>query len=135
MKSEEKLLKEMGISSWNLKKNFSFDGKHISKKDIKNIDKKFDVLTGKALMSTVGKFYQGTRYGVSVDPSSRHYARWVNSRKNYFKPYEINSIYIRSNKSTWLLINDHIEGFDLKSDAIIQLVGFQPSRTNQITII
>jgi hypothetical protein len=37
MKSEEKLLKEMGISSWTLKKNFSFDGKHIAKKDIKNI--------------------------------------------------------------------------------------------------
>ena len=37
MKSEEKLLKEMGISSWTLKKNFSFDGKHITKKDIKNI--------------------------------------------------------------------------------------------------
>ena len=37
MKSEEKLLKEMGIFSWTLKKNFSFDGKHITKKDIKNI--------------------------------------------------------------------------------------------------
>ena len=37
MKSEEKLFKEMGISSWTLKKNFSFDGKHITKKDIKNI--------------------------------------------------------------------------------------------------
>ena len=37
MKSEEKLLKEMGISSWTLKKNFSFDGNHITKKDIKNI--------------------------------------------------------------------------------------------------
>jgi DNA polymerase III psi subunit len=37
MKSEEKLLKEMGISSWALKKNFSFDGKQITKKDIKNI--------------------------------------------------------------------------------------------------
>ena len=37
MKSEEKLLKEMGISSWTLKKNFSFDGKHIFKKDVKNI--------------------------------------------------------------------------------------------------
>ena len=37
MKSEEKLLKEMGMSSWTLKKNFSFDGKHISKKDVKNI--------------------------------------------------------------------------------------------------
>ena len=37
MKSEEKLLKEMGISSWALKKNFSFDGKYITKKDIKNI--------------------------------------------------------------------------------------------------
>ena len=37
MKSEEKLLKEMGISSWTLKKNFSFDGTHISKKDVKNI--------------------------------------------------------------------------------------------------
>ena len=37
MKSEEKLLKEMGISSWTLKKNFLFDGKHIIKKDIKNI--------------------------------------------------------------------------------------------------
>ena len=37
MKSEEKLLKEMGISSWTLKKNFLFDGKHITKKDIKNI--------------------------------------------------------------------------------------------------
>jgi len=37
MKSEEKLLGEMGISSWTLKKNFSFDGKHITKKDIKNI--------------------------------------------------------------------------------------------------
>ena len=36
MKSEEKLLKEMGISSWTLKKNFSFDGKHITKKDVKN---------------------------------------------------------------------------------------------------
>ena len=44
MKSEEKLLKEMGISSWTLKKNFLFDGKHITKKDIKNIspeDSKF----------------------------------------------------------------------------------------------
>ena len=39
MKSEEKLLKEMGISSWTLKKNFSFDGKQIIKKDIKNISK------------------------------------------------------------------------------------------------
>ena len=37
MKSEEKLLREMGISSWTLKKNFSFDGNHITKKDIKNI--------------------------------------------------------------------------------------------------
>ena len=37
MKSEEKLLKEMGISSWTLKKNFWFDGNHITKKDIKNI--------------------------------------------------------------------------------------------------
>ncbi len=37
MKSEEKLFKEMGISSWTLKKNFSFDGKHITKKDIKNL--------------------------------------------------------------------------------------------------
>ena len=37
MKSEEKLFKEMGISSWTLKKNFSFDGKQITKKDIKNI--------------------------------------------------------------------------------------------------
>ena len=37
MKSEEKLLKEMGISFWTLKKNFSFDGTHITKKDIKNI--------------------------------------------------------------------------------------------------
>ena len=37
MKSEEKLLKEMGISSWTLKKNFSFDGKQITKKDVKNI--------------------------------------------------------------------------------------------------
>ena len=37
MKSEEKLLREMGISSWTLKKNFLFDGKHITKKDIKNI--------------------------------------------------------------------------------------------------
>ena len=37
MKSEEKLLKEMGISSWTLKKNFSFDGNHITKKNIKNI--------------------------------------------------------------------------------------------------
>ena len=37
MKSEEKLLKEMGISSWTLKKTFMFDGKHISKKDVKNI--------------------------------------------------------------------------------------------------
>ena len=37
MKSEEKLLKEMGISSWTLKKNFLFDGKQITKKDIKNI--------------------------------------------------------------------------------------------------
>ena len=37
MKSEEKLLKEMGISSWTLKKNFSFDGTHITKKDFKNI--------------------------------------------------------------------------------------------------
>ena len=37
MKSEEKLLKEMGISSWALKKNFLFDGKHITKKDIENI--------------------------------------------------------------------------------------------------
>ena len=37
MKSEEKLLKEMGISSWTLKKNFSFDGTYISKKDVKNI--------------------------------------------------------------------------------------------------
>ena len=39
MKSEEKRLKEMGISSWTLKKNFSFDGKQIIKKDIKNISK------------------------------------------------------------------------------------------------
>ena len=37
MKSEEKLLREMGISSWTLKKNFSFDGTYISKKDVKNI--------------------------------------------------------------------------------------------------
>ena len=37
MKSEEKLLKEMGISSWALKKTFLFDGKHITKKDIANI--------------------------------------------------------------------------------------------------
>ena len=37
MKSEEKLLREMGISSWTLKKNFLFDGKYVSKKDIKNI--------------------------------------------------------------------------------------------------
>ena len=37
MKSEEKLLKEMGISSWTLKKNFLFDGKYVSKKDVKNI--------------------------------------------------------------------------------------------------
>ena len=37
MKSEEKLLQEMGISSWTLKNNFLFDGKHITKKDIKNI--------------------------------------------------------------------------------------------------
>jgi len=36
MKSEEKLLKEMGISSWTLKKNFLFDGKYVSKKDVKN---------------------------------------------------------------------------------------------------
>ena len=39
MKSEEKLLKEMGISSWTLKKNFSFDGKKITKKGIKNISR------------------------------------------------------------------------------------------------
>ena len=39
MKSEEKLLKEMGISSWTLKKNFSFDGKQITKKGIKNISR------------------------------------------------------------------------------------------------
>ena len=37
MKTEEKLLKEMGISSWTLKKSFWFDGNHITKKDIKNI--------------------------------------------------------------------------------------------------
>ena len=37
MKSEEKLLREMGISSWTLKKNFLFDGKYVSKKDVKNI--------------------------------------------------------------------------------------------------
>ena len=37
MKSEEKLLKEMGISSWTLKKNFLFDGKYVFKKDDKNI--------------------------------------------------------------------------------------------------
>ena len=37
MKSEEKLLKEMGISSWTLKKNFLFNGKYVSKKDVKNI--------------------------------------------------------------------------------------------------
>ena len=37
MKSEEKLLKEMGISSWTLKKNFLLDVKYITKKDIKNI--------------------------------------------------------------------------------------------------
>ena len=37
MKSEEKLLKEMGISSWTLKKNFLFDGKYVFKKDVKNI--------------------------------------------------------------------------------------------------
>ena len=47
MKSEEKLLKEMGISSWTLKKNFSFDGKQITKKDIKNTEKLFDTLMGK----------------------------------------------------------------------------------------
>ena len=39
MKSEEKLLKEMGISSWTLKKNFLFDGKYVSKKDVKNISR------------------------------------------------------------------------------------------------
>ena len=39
MKSEEKLLREMGISSWYLKKNFSFDGKNISKKEIKEFSK------------------------------------------------------------------------------------------------
>ena len=37
MKSEEKLLREMGISSWTLKKNFLFNGKYVSKKDVKNI--------------------------------------------------------------------------------------------------
>ena len=36
MKSEEKLLREMGISSWTLKKNFLFDGKYVFKKDVKN---------------------------------------------------------------------------------------------------
>ena len=39
MKSEEKLLREMGISSWSLKKNFSFDGKNILKKEIKEFSK------------------------------------------------------------------------------------------------
>ena len=114
--------------------HISYAGK-IYKKDIKKVDGVFDALTGEALRSTVGKFYLGTRHGVSVDPSSRHYAQWVNSGKQYFKPYEINSIYIRSNNSTLLLINDHTEGFDLNSDAIIQLFDFKPSRKNPITII
>jgi len=114
--------------------HISYAGK-IYKKDIKKVDGVFDALTGEVLRSTVGKFYLGTRHGVSVDPSSRHYAQWVNSGKQYFKPYEINSIYIRSNNSTLLLINDHTEGFDLNSDAIIQLFDFKPSRKNPITII
>ena len=99
------------IFNYRRRDHISYTGK-IYKKDIKKVDGIFDALTGEALRSTVGKFHLGTRHGVSVDPSSRHYAQWVNSGKQYFKPYEINSIYIRSNNSTFLLINDHTEGFD-----------------------
>lgn len=44
MKSEEKLLREMGISSWSLKRNFSFDGYSVIKKgniEISKPDLKF----------------------------------------------------------------------------------------------
>tara|TARA_B100001029_G_C14578326_1_gene192617 strand:- start:162 stop:461 length:300 start_codon:yes stop_codon:yes gene_type:complete len=39
MKSEEKLLKEMGVSFWSLKNNFSFDGQFVTKKEQKNFSK------------------------------------------------------------------------------------------------
>ena len=40
MKSEEKLLKEMGVFFWSLKNNFSFDGQFVTKKEQKNFSKK-----------------------------------------------------------------------------------------------
>ena len=51
MKSEEKLLREMGISSWSLKKNFSFDGKNILKKEIKEFSK----TTGQQITNISGR--------------------------------------------------------------------------------
>lgn len=39
MKSEEKLLREMGISSWSLNRNFSFDGYSVIKKENIEISK------------------------------------------------------------------------------------------------
>tara|TARA_Y100000816_G_scaffold164544_1_gene117866 strand:- start:1805 stop:2104 length:300 start_codon:yes stop_codon:yes gene_type:complete len=39
MKSEEKLLKEMGVSFWSLKNNFSFDGQFVTKKEQKKFSK------------------------------------------------------------------------------------------------
>ena len=67
MKSEEKLFKEMGISSWTLKKNFSFDGKHITKKDIKNILRLLDLLLYRRThisfcFSPIVGLYSGIRY-------------------------------------------------------------------------
>ena len=39
MKSEEKLLREMGVFFWSLKNNFSFDGQFVTKKEQKNFSK------------------------------------------------------------------------------------------------
>ena len=114
--------------------HISFNGL-IYNKDIKKVDKSFRTLTNRSLRSTAGKFSIGSNQGVSVPKNDPNHRQWLRTGKKYFEPYEINAMYIRSTRSTLLIINDGNEGFDMGTDLIIQLVDFKPSRRNPITII
>ena len=104
-------------------------------RDIKKVDKSFRKLTNRSLRSTAGKYSIGSNQGVPVPENDPNYRQWLRTGKKYFEPYEINAMYIRSIRSTLLIINDGNEGFDMSTDSIIQLVDFKPSRKNPITII
>ena len=62
------------------------------------------------------------------------YQNWLNSGSPVFDPYEVATV-VNADNTTWLLVNDGIQGYDLNSDVLLAIGSYVPTVNNPIHIL